>query len=419
MAVIAVFSGSHSHGEDVAQLVAQQLGCERIEQQLVDQASQQFGLAKDKLTRTLSGGVSFFDRLTDQRDKHIASVTVILAQLILDDNKLVHGFAAHLLPRSIGHVLKVLLIANHDYRLDQATKSEGKSPKEAESILHRGDQERLAWTRRLFNKPPFDESLYDLVIPMHETSVEDAARLICEYAGSDPVGTTKRSLRQAQDFVLSAKVKLALVEAGHEAEVTSENGHVMLTLNKYVVRIKQHETDLKEIAAAIDGVGEISTRLGPKFEAPSTNPWANIEVPPKILLVDDEKDFVHTLSERLETRNIDSSVVYNGEEALDFVKDDEPDVMVLDLMMPGIDGLEVLRRVKRDHPYVEVIILTGHGSDREETLANELGAFAYLHKPVDLDTLARAMKEAYQKVSNTREAMQRGREAAGGETDDT
>ena len=142
-------------------------------------------------------------------------------------------------------------------------------------------------------------------------------------------------------------------------------------------------------------------------------------MPPKILLVDDEKDFVHTLSERLETRNIESSVVYNGEEALDFVKDDEPDVMVLDLMMPGIDGLEVLRRVKRDHPYVEVIILTGHGSDREETLANELGAFAYLHKPVDLDILARTMKEAYQKVSDAKEARQRDRDAAGDRADDT
>jgi DNA-binding NtrC family response regulator len=116
------------------------------------------------------------------------------------------------------------------------------------------------------------------------------------------------------------------------------------------------------------------------------------------LLVDDEKEFVHTLSERLSTRNLESSIVYNGEEALDFVKNDEPDVMVLDLKMPGIDGIEVLRRVKREHPNVEVIILTGHGSDKEESLAEELGAFAYLHKPVNIDLLAQAMKEAYKKV---------------------
>jgi CheY-like chemotaxis protein len=64
-------------------------------------------------------------------------------------------------------------------------------------------------------------------------------------------------------------------------------------------------------------------------------------------------------------------------------------------MMPGIDGIEVLRRLKRDHPQVEVIILTGHGSDLERRQADELGAFAYLRKPVDIDALARVMREAY------------------------
>jgi two-component system response regulator CpxR len=149
----------------------------------------------------------------------------------------------------------------------------------------------------------------------------------------------------------------------------------------------------------VTGVEAVFTRTGQKFRAPSSNPWANIEGPPKVLLVDDEKEYVHTLSERLETRNIGSSVVYDGTQALDFVERDEPDVMVLDLMMPGIDGIEVLRRLKKQRPHIEVIILTGHGSQREEVLARELGAFAYLQKPVDVDDLAELMKKAYQKAS--------------------
>ena len=72
--------------------------------------------------------------------------------------------------------------------------------------------------------------------------------------------------------------------------------------------------------------------------------------------------------------------------------------MVLDLKMPGIDGIEVLRRVKRDHPGVEVIILTGHGSQKEEEIANQLGAFAYLRKPVDIELLTNTMKQAYRKI---------------------
>jgi DNA-binding response OmpR family regulator len=71
--------------------------------------------------------------------------------------------------------------------------------------------------------------------------------------------------------------------------------------------------------------------------------------------------------------------------------------MVLDLRMPGIGGMDVLRRVKREHPAIEVIILTGHGSDEDRKTALEFGAYAYLQKPVDIDELARTMQEAVRK----------------------
>jgi two-component system response regulator CpxR len=116
------------------------------------------------------------------------------------------------------------------------------------------------------------------------------------------------------------------------------------------------------------------------------------------LLVDDEKEFVLTLSERLEARNLQSAVAYDGEQALSIMETDAPDVMVLDLKMPGVDGLEVLQRVKQERPQTEVIILTGHGSEKERVRAQELGAFAYLSKPVDIDVLADTMKQAYQRV---------------------
>jgi DNA-binding response OmpR family regulator len=118
-----------------------------------------------------------------------------------------------------------------------------------------------------------------------------------------------------------------------------------------------------------------------------------------VLLVDDEKEFVQTLSERLATRDIASSIAYDGEEALARVDADSPEVMVLDLKMPGIDGLQVLRRVKAGHPQIEVIILTGHGSEAEERLAFDLGAFAYLHKPVDIEVLAEHMQAAHRQAT--------------------
>jgi DNA-binding response OmpR family regulator len=123
--------------------------------------------------------------------------------------------------------------------------------------------------------------------------------------------------------------------------------------------------------------------------------------------VDDEKEYVHTLSERLQTRSMQPAIAYGGEEALDMVEADQPDVMVLDLKMPGIDGLEVLRRVKQKHPETEVIILTGHGSEAEKTLAEQLGAFAYLRKPVDIDILTDTMKSAYRKANDVKNGGER------------
>lgn len=115
----------------------------------------------------------------------------------------------------------------------------------------------------------------------------------------------------------------------------------------------------------------------------------------KILLVDDEVEFVNTLSERIKMRNLDSEVALNGEEAMRIVADEVPDVMVLDLKMPGINGMEVLKQIRSKYPQVQVIMLTGHGSEKDEEKARNLGAFEYLSKPVGLDDLIGHIKEAY------------------------
>lgn len=117
----------------------------------------------------------------------------------------------------------------------------------------------------------------------------------------------------------------------------------------------------------------------------------------KVLLVDDEQEFVQTLAERLKMRDLGPDIAYDGEQALELVSDQVPDVMVLDLRMPGIDGMEVLRRVRKNYPDVQVIILTGHGTDKDEEEARRLGAFEYLQKPVDVDELLKTLRLAYKK----------------------
>jgi DNA-binding NtrC family response regulator len=138
--------------------------------------------------------------------------------------------------------------------------------------------------------------------------------------------------------------------------------------------------------------------VGPEFYQSDVYRKFDFEMPAKILLVDDEREFVQTLSERLLMRDLGSAVAFDGESALEVVREDEPEVMILDLRMPGIDGVEVLRRVKTERPEIEVIILTGHGSEADRETCMGLGAFAYLQKPVDIDELSATIKRANERI---------------------
>ena len=114
----------------------------------------------------------------------------------------------------------------------------------------------------------------------------------------------------------------------------------------------------------------------------------------RVLLVDDEAEFVQTLSERIRMRGLDTDIALNGEEALALLSRSMPDVMILDLKMPGMDGLEVLRWVKKKHLNIPVLVLTGHGSDQDLKETTRLGAFDYLQKPVDIETLIAHIQRA-------------------------
>ncbi|MEW5746519.1 MAG: response regulator [Nitrospirota bacterium] len=116
----------------------------------------------------------------------------------------------------------------------------------------------------------------------------------------------------------------------------------------------------------------------------------------KVLLVDDEEAFVNTLAQRLKMRDLLVDTVYDGEQALSFIKKTEPDVIVLDLKMPGLHGIEVLREVKKVKQQIQVIILTGHGTEKDEAEAKKLGGFDFLRKPADIDLLVAKIKEAFQ-----------------------
>jgi len=117
----------------------------------------------------------------------------------------------------------------------------------------------------------------------------------------------------------------------------------------------------------------------------------------KVLFVDDEIDFLETLKKRMKKRGMDVSGSGSGEEALQLLDDKQVDVVVLDVKMPGMDGIEVLREIKKRYPLIEVIMLTGHASVEVAIEGMELGAFDYLMKPMDIDELLYKLQDAYKK----------------------
>ena len=116
-----------------------------------------------------------------------------------------------------------------------------------------------------------------------------------------------------------------------------------------------------------------------------------------VLLVDDEEQFLEALSQRLETRGLKVDTVTSGEEALKQVEDQNFDAIIVDLAMPGIDGIETLKRIKEKRPDLEIIILTGHATVKSGIDAMKLGAEDFLEKPVDLNELLVKIGEAKNK----------------------
>jgi DNA-binding NtrC family response regulator len=114
----------------------------------------------------------------------------------------------------------------------------------------------------------------------------------------------------------------------------------------------------------------------------------------KILLIDDEEDFVETLAERMRSRDMNVSTSTSAIEALEKIDHESFDAIVLDLQMPGMDGLEALKRIKEKNPNLQVILLTGQATIEKSIEAMKLGALDLLEKPANLDTLTEKIQKA-------------------------
>lgn len=120
----------------------------------------------------------------------------------------------------------------------------------------------------------------------------------------------------------------------------------------------------------------------------------NEQTTARVLLVDDEEDFLKVLSERLKMRGLRVNTSISGEDALEKIEQQPFDAIIVDLSMPGMDGIETLKGIKKAHPDAEIIILTGHGSVASGITAMKEGAFDFLEKPVNIEQLLGKIDDA-------------------------
>ncbi|WP_300459088.1 response regulator [Desulfobacula sp.] len=130
-----------------------------------------------------------------------------------------------------------------------------------------------------------------------------------------------------------------------------------------------------------------------------------IKIPAKVLIVDDEKDFVEMFSLRLEKQGEKVSTAHSGREALEVLEHEPIDVVILDIRMPGMDGIDTLRQIKKRYPIVEVILLTGHGSTETAVEGMKLGAFDYLMKPADFEEIKIKLENARKRKDEQEERI--------------
>lgn len=373
------------------------------DKQMVEETAERYGVDPGKLHKFLAGKVSVFNKFTLDKEKALAMFRVILAgKLEEPGNHLFFGLHPILISADIKEVLKVLIVDNKELRIERGMK-QGLTEKQARDRVREHDINAVSLSDFLFKKDAYDADIYDLVIPLEKKGSLEISDEIMKYFQSSSLIRTRQSLQAIADMKLAAVVSLKLLKNGHNLQVTARNGELTVTVSNSVFNLKRLEDELSSLVKSVKGVRKLTFNEIKTHEA-NIYRQQKFELPSRVLFVDDEKEFVHTVSERLINRNVGTFPVYDGEMALEMVESDPPDVMVLDLKMPGIHGTEVLRKVKDLKPGIEVIILTGHGSIKDEKACMELGAFAYLTKPVDIELLTVTIREANEKKHRKHES---------------
>lgn len=405
MPIVTLFNQAFSNGKKVAQEILRRTGYQLItDDEILNHACERFKMPKRQIEKVFFSNIFTFNQFTHEQERSIACLRLATAERVQEDRLLVFGLSGFLIPKRIGHMLRICLLSEFNSRIETARKRNAPPKEEIAKYIQQTDEDQAAWIRMVLPVDnPWDPTIFDECFSSDKTPSEEIADRVAECIQHEKYQSNPLSSQYTKDFLTAARVETTLLQEGHIAGIDVTSGIVTLTLNKHIVMLGRLEEELKAIAGNVSGVGEVKIEVaagngGEENSRPRESTRAS-----KILLVDDEAAFAQALSDRLKMRDLESIIAYDGEAALTRMQaEEETDVMILDLRMPGIDGIEVLRRVKREQPEIEVIILTGRGSETDRKTCMQIGAFAYLKKPVDIQELSQSIRAAREKIRRRR-----------------
>ncbi len=400
MPVLTLFSSIYCQSNPIRERLARETGYNVLtDMDIVGRAAELSGIEAKKILAVFTAKRSIFNQIALERERITTWLRLAVAEKLFEKNLIIEGFCGLLVPSTISHVLRIGVTAGLASRLKWGEAiQEGLSRQEIRDQIHQSDEDCNAWFETLFKCcDPWDPQRYDILLSRDEMTDEECLELIGKMLPKGKIEPVNASQNAVKDFFLQARVAVALAQEGHHVDVTAENGQITITIHKKVLMLNRLKEELNAIAEKIEGVISVETHVYNELDQADIYRKFDSDTP-KLLLVDDEREYIQALSERLLMRDLHSATAYDGESALNILNEDEPEVIILDLRMPGIGGIEVLRQVKTNCPAVEVIILTGHGSETDRKLCLSLGAFAYLQKPVDIEVLTTTLKQANAKI---------------------
>lgn len=263
MSVITISRGSYSRGKEVAERVAKELGYECISREIILEASEQFNTPETKLVRAIHDAPSGLKRFTHGKEKFVAYLHAALLKHVQKDNIVYHGLAGQFFLQDIPHVFKVRVISDLEDRIQKEMKRENITAEKARYILKKDDDERRKWGLYLYNKDPWDSSLYDLVTHIKTKTVDDAVSLILHALSFECFKTTPESQRIVDNLALAAQGKAALVDKYPLAKISAKDGKVLIKIEEHVIHEKKVTDEIRDIAGKIDGIKGVNIHVSP------------------------------------------------------------------------------------------------------------------------------------------------------------